>query len=151
MAEPTRLDLVARRNAPFRLDDPWTFYEDGSPIDFTGATVSMQVRLYGAAPGEPLIDLDAVGATLTEGLLLGAGTVSPFIDEATLALLPRGKDGDTVALSYDLVVDLADRSAEVWQYGLFNVKPGVTDRLGLRITDDSSYRVTDDGSIRVTG
>jgi hypothetical protein len=140
MAVPERRDLVARRNAPFA--EEWTFTDEaGDPVDFTGASVSMQVRLYGAQAGTALVDLSDGVAALTEGLIADEGVVTVFIDEATLKVLPQGRTGEDVVFEYDLRVDLADRVEEVWSYGSFTLKPGVTDRLFMLIAGAGNYLV----------
>lgn len=122
--------LRGRRNAPFA--QTWTYTDaDGEPLDFTGATAAMQVRHYGAQPGDSLIDLGVVTTALTQGVRIGAGTLSVFISRTALRFLPTGRPGTDVVFTYDLVVTLPDRVAEVWSQGRFTVSPAVTDRLGL--------------------
>lgn len=149
MAEALNRPIVARRNTPFARVFPFTDTETDEPVDFTGATVAMQVRQYGAQPGDALIDLAEVGAELTEGLLVEEGQITVFIDRGSLADLPGGKPGASVIFEYDLKVRLAGRVEEVWAEGSFTVKPGVTDRRFIRSTEASARRVTEDGRIRV--
>lgn len=150
MASPARLNLSARRNAPFAQTFNYAA-DDGSPLDFTVGTARMQVRLYGAQAGSALIDLQGVGTALTEGLLLEVGSVTAFIDEATLKMLPAGKPGQPVALEYDLIIDLPVRVEEVWQQGDFTVKPGVTDRLTLLANETGGALTSDAGSYLLAG
>lgn len=58
MISPAELDLPVQRNASFPSVDPFTLTDDltGLPIDITGATFRMQVRLYEGAGGDPLLD-----------------------------------------------------------------------------------------------
>lgn len=148
MAEPLNQPLVARRNATFAK--VWAFTDaNGDPVDFTDATVSMQVRLYGAQPGLAKLDLEAVGEALTEGLLVEDGTITLFVERGTLADLPRGRPGAAVVFQYDLKVQLDGEIEAVWAEGLFTVKHGVTDRRFIRITEASARRVTEDGRVRI--
>lgn len=152
MAQTLRRDLVARRNAP--LAWAWTDIVDdaGDPIDFTTATdVRMQFRLYGAAGGDPLISLAPVGGALTEGLVLGVGSIAGFIDESSLRTLPEKAAGEAVTIVGDALIELSGVVPEVWIETTLTVDYGITDRLGIRITDTGAYRVTEDGSLRVTG
>lgn len=137
MAEPARVDLRARRNTPFTA--VWSFTEDGEPFDFTGAVVTMQVRLRGAQPGDALIDLVEVATAETEGLLVAEGQITCWIDEAPLRLLPTGKAGADVAFTYDLLVTAPGRVEEAWAGGTFTVTPGVTDRLNFLIAGAGNY------------
>ena len=150
MATPTTAHLVARRNAPLAFEWPAFTDEAGAPVDFTGATLAMQVRQYGAQAGEPLVDLGAPSVS-DEGVSASGGVLSVYLDQAPLNVLPRKGNGQNDVFRYDLLVTLSGGVAEVWAQGDFTVKPGVTDRLGLRITDTGDYRVTDDGAYRVTG
>jgi len=151
MAEPLRRDLIARRNTPFAEVWPFTDRDTAEPVDFTGATVSMQVRLYGAQAGDPLIDLAEVVAEQTEGLLTGTGEIAAWIGQTTLLALPRGADGAAVVFRYDLKVQLAGELAEVWTYGTLTVKPGVTDRLRILTNDAGVWLTNDAGTILIAG
>ena len=141
--------LRARRNAPFAEALTYT-NPDGSPFDFSGATAAMQVRQYGAQAGTPLIDLPETSLELTEGVLVGEGVLTVFIDEVSLKLLPVGAPGADVTFAYDLKVTLPGQPAEIWAQGPFTVTPGVTDRLGLRVTEDGGRRRTKSGAYRIT-
>lgn len=148
MAIPARLDLLARRNTPFARE--WAFSEDGEPLDFDGATVRLQVRQYGAQPGTALIDLEEVGAPQVEGLQVSPGSIRCWIDQTSLYFLPAGRPGADVVFAYDLIVQLPGSVAEPWAYGTFTVTPGVTDRLGLRVTESGTRRQTESGAYRTT-
>lgn len=147
--QPVTEPITARRNVPFAAE--WSFDDEAVPVDFTGATVEMEVRLFGAQPGNALISLAEVGTEQTEGLFIGTGTIAPFIDALTLALLPAAPlAGGNAVFAYDLRVDLADRPSEIWRQGQFIVKPGVTDPFGvIRITESGAIRTTESGAIRV--
>lgn len=152
MAEPLRRDLVARRNAPLAYE--WSFTDDaGDPVDFTGATVTMQVRQYGAQAGSALISLVEVAEATppTEGLQAADGTISVAIDESTLLFLPTGKEGAVVVFEYDLVVELSGAVPEVWAYGSLTVKPGVTDRINFLTVSADNYLVRDSGPYLTAG
>lgn len=141
MADPGAEVLVARRNAPFARD--WPFVDEaGDPLDLTGATARMQVRLYGAQPGSSLINLVPVVDDLTEGLTVSTGLIGCYIEELSLAFLPEGGAGDAVNFVWDLVVTLPGQPAEVWLQGPFTVKPGVTNR-NLFLVDGSGAFLTD--------
>lgn len=141
--------LRGRRNAPF--SEVLTYTDDvGEPFDFSGATATMQVRQYGAQAGAALIDLAETSLELTEGVLVGEGILSIYIDEVSLKLLPTAAPGADVTFVYDLKVTLSGSPAEIWAQGPFIVSPGVTDRLGIRVTTETDIRITVDGSVRVT-
>ena len=152
MADALRLDLTARRNALLAYE--WTFTDDaGDPADFTGATVTMQVRQYGAQAGTALINLVEVAETTpaTEGLQAVDGVVSVYIDEASLYHLPRGADGASIDFYYDLKVELSGVVAEVWAEGLITVKPGVTERTTYLVNASAEYLVNGAGAYLTTG
>lgn len=146
MADPLRRDLVARRNTPFAFE--WDAFVDasGSPYDFALATVTMQVRQYGAQPGTALISLVEVGTDFTEGLIAEDGSIRAFIDIASLHFLPLGKPGEPVSFAYDVIVARAGIVPEIWVQGDFTVKPGVTDRLILLSTEADEYLLAEDGA-----
>lgn len=149
MASPAWQGLQARRNAPYA--EVFTFSERGPSLDLTGAVARMQVRLYGAAPYDALINLETVTEDFTEGLRIVDGTITPFIAEETLAALPKGLPGQPVTFLYDLVVLLPGEVAQVWREGPFIVKPGVTKRLPI-LTDEAGDLLTDeDGNLLTAG
>lgn len=147
--KPSREPLLARRNAPY--SEAFNFSEGGVPLDLTGAVARMQVRLYGAAPFDALIDLDTVTEDLTEGLQIVDGTITPFIAEDSLAALPKGLPGQPTTFLYDLVVTLPGEVAEVWREGPFIVKPGVTKRLPVLTDEDGDTLTDEDGNLLTTG
>lgn len=151
MAVTLNRDLTGRRNAPLAWEWSGIVDDDDEPIDFTTAEdVRLQVRLYGAQPGAALITVAPVEAALTEGLVLGVGSIAGFIDEATLAALPAGRPAAAVRFEFDALFEFTGVVPEVWIEGYLIVAAGVTDRLGIRITEDSSIRITESGAIRVT-
>lgn len=151
MAEPLNRPLRARRNTAFAQAFPFTDAETDLPVDFTGAAVAMQVRLYGAQAGDALITLSEVATPTTEGLLVEDGLITVFIDETSLSLLPRGKAGADIVFQYDLKVQLAGALAEVWAEGAFTVTPGVTDRLRILTNDAGAMLTSDAGLILIAG
>ena len=150
MAQPLRRDLIARRDCPYAEVWPFTDRATGDPIDLTTATVSMEIRLYGAQAGPALVTLAEVGTAQTEGLYVEGGEITPWIDEATLRLLPDGKPGQDVVFRYDLKVQPDGEVPQIYAQGDFLLKPWIVDRLGIRITEAGSVRITEDGAIRVT-
>lgn len=150
MAEPLSRDLHGHRIAPLMWEWSNIRDADGALIDMSAGTARMQGRLYPAAPGVAPIDLAEVSEAATEGLILGLGSIQGFIDATTLYLLPRGRNGGTVRIPFDVVVTLPDRVDEVWIQGALVIAPGVTDRLGMRITEGGDVRLTESGKARVT-
>lgn len=130
MAQPLLHDLVARRNAPFARE--WSDFIDettGAALDFSAATVAMEVRQRGAQAGDALISLSEVALDRVEGLIADEDSIRVYIDEATLAALPVGKAGASMVFVYDLVVQRSGEVPIVVAQGFFTVEPGVTDRL----------------------
>jgi len=132
---PVVLNLEAWRNVPFAESfiltdgDPAAVDEDGNPIDLTGYSGALQVRLYGLAAGDALISLATVTSDIQGVRFIEptAGRINIRIDESTLAALPApGKAGGKLVLAYDLVLTDADSLQEVYATGTFTVHPGVT-------------------------
>lgn len=142
--KPANLDLIARRNAPFA--QVFTF-----SADLTGAVAKMQIRLYGAAPNLALIELEDGAEGFVDGLQIGDETITAFITEETLELLPRTAPGETDDFVYDLTVLLPGDVDQVWMQGDFMVKPGVTKRLPVLIDEDGDALTDEDGNILVVG
>lgn len=118
--------LRARRNTPFvhvfTVTDA-----DGEPMDLTGHTAGMQVRLYGMQPGEPLLNLETVTTEQTDGLLISGSTVTPYVNRIDMAFMPSGNvDGRDDSFVYDLI--LTDPTGYSWieRWGPFEVTEGVT-------------------------
>jgi hypothetical protein len=146
MTVPARRDLVARRDCPFAETWPFTDRETGDPIDLSTATVSLEIRLYGAQAGPALVTLAEVGSAQTEGLYVVGGEVTPWIEEATLRLLPDGKPGQDVAFRYDLKVQPAGEVPQVYAQGVFLLKPWITDRLNMLATEAGDLLATETGA-----
>lgn len=130
---PARGDLRAYRWVPNEFLIPFVGF------DFSGDTLSMtmQVRLYPDAPGEPLIDLqkqddlNAQGLSFTFSTVDGVttSTLRIFIEEATIeALLPLPsgtQTGAEVELSYAVHIRSNNFPLKQrWLEGKFIVVPG---------------------------
>lgn len=133
MIDPAQQTLTAYRNRVYSETLKLTG-EEGVD-DWTGYTGRMEVRHYGAQPGNALVSLDTV--TTGEGLVLTVDpphvlTIAVRIDQATLAALPGGTSADAVTggedaiFFHDLLLIAADGDAEALRQGAFNLKPGVT-------------------------
>lgn len=140
------LPIRARRNAPWA--DEWTYTAEDSvsPFDFGGATAWMEIRQYGAQPGDALARLELVATPLTEGLRFGAGAILPYVSESTHRLLP-GDGQSEVRFAYDVMVQLPGRVAARWRHGIYIVAPGRTFRMALLKAGPSTLLVA--GSARL--
>lgn len=134
MINPAAVNLTARRNADYA--ETWVVAESFDalgnavgPVNLTGYSAAMQVRLYGLAGGDPLIDLDTV-TTAIEGIRFIeplAGQFEVRIDAASIDDLPAAaKAGGTATFSYDIILTDPDGLAHAYAAGDFTVYPGVT-------------------------
>lgn len=134
MTTPSRVDIEAWRNADYV--ETWTVAAsidaNGvviNPVDITGWSAALQVRLYGLAGGSALISLTTV-TTAVQGLRLiepAAGQIEVRITKSSLeALPPAPKVGGSIAFSYDLVLTDPTGVKSVYATGNFTVNPGVT-------------------------
>ena len=125
-------DLYAARNLDFapvlELD-----YE-GAPLPLTGATASMQVRLYAGAPDAPLAedaDVTFSDAPHETDPALRTLTVEPKIAKAALAAMPTGLNkpevGEADRFEYEIKLTYADDAQDVLWAGSFPLEPGVDD------------------------
>lgn len=129
MITPGRLDLTVQRWTPF------VYQIDFKGIDFTGATMAMQARLYRDAPGSPLIAL-VNAASNAEGLSVSVATadgvptstVQIRINETTAEalLLNAGKPGDDITLVYDLHITGGGFPKSRWIEGALIIRAGAT-------------------------
>ena len=129
MIIPGRLDLTVQRWTSF------VYQIDFEGLDFTGATMAMQVRLYRDAPGDPLINLTNA-ASNAEGLSVSVATVSGVttstvqirINETTgeSLLLNAGKPGDDITLVYDLHITGGGLPKSRWLEGSLIIRAGAT-------------------------
>lgn len=142
MIAAAREPLRARRNTPFVY--AFQVRRNDAPLDLTGHTATMQVRLYGMAPEDPQIDLETVSVLMTEGLTIIGSTVSAFIDELTLMLMPSAHVAQRDdRFAYDLVISDPDGYSWVERWGPFDLAQGVTG-------EDATLIATIDGRILTT-
>lgn len=129
MITPGKLDLVAQRWTPY------VYVIDFPGIDFTGATMAMDVRLYRDAPGAAQIALTNA-ASNAQGLSVSVATVSGVvtssvqirINETALEdlLLSAAGPGKDVALVYDLHITGGGLPKTRWVEGSFTIRAGAT-------------------------
>lgn len=129
MITPGRLDLTVQRWTPF------VYQIDFKGLDFTGAAMAMQVRLYRDAPSAALISL-ANAAANAEGLSVSVATadgvttstVQIRINETTAEglLLNAGKPGDDITLVYDLHITGGGFPKTRWIEGALIIRAGAT-------------------------
>lgn len=127
---PGRYDLVADRYTPCVRDIIF------SGIDLTDAVMTAQVR--DRRDGGALrADLDTVLVAGTEGIfLVSAGEIDGImtsavtlqIDKDTMGDMPFGAEiGDDIDLYWDMHITPDGGVEEVYLYGLFTVRAGVTE------------------------
>ncbi len=129
MITPGRLDLTVQRWTPF------VYQIDFQGLDFTGAAMAMQVRLYRDAPGPPLLAL-ANAAANAEGLSASVkttdgvptSTVQIRINETTAEalLLNAGKPGDDIRVVHDLHITGGGFPKTRWIEGGLIIRAGAT-------------------------
>lgn len=130
---PATMPLTARRNASFA--EEWQFTVDGDlPFDFTAYTAALlEVRQYGAQPGDSLIHLVKVTSNI-EGVRFlepSQGIVRVQINQPTLetvydGLIGESEPGSDLLFEYDLILTGPDTALEPWLAGTFTLKPGVS-------------------------
>lgn len=130
---PVTADLRAVRNDDFVeewvLTDGTSEANPGDPIDLTGWSADMEIRLYAGASGSALIDLATV-TTDVQGVRFiepAEGRIVIRIQDTAINGLPAaGKAGAALTLYYDLV--LTDPTGDRHNYagGKFTVYPKVT-------------------------
>lgn len=128
MITPATVNLRAYRWAPYI--EPLVF----EGVDFTGATMSMQIRLYRDAPTS-LVSL-VPAADGQQGLFLSVGsetgalasTIKVRVNKETLnaLLLNAGRPGEDVVLFWDIVISGGGFIESRWLQGTFTIEPGVT-------------------------
>lgn len=126
--------LYAARNIDFA---PSIFVDyQGEALPLTGATISMQVRLYPGQAGAPLAEdadvefTDAVHPDLPAGSteLWRRLTVIPTLDRAALAALPgqnQPDPGDPQTFAYEIKITYADDMQDSLLIGEFILLAGV--------------------------
>lgn len=133
MINPAQQLLTAYRNRVYA--ETLTLTGEEGVDNWTGYTARMEVRHYGAQPGDALVSLDTVASG--EGLVLTVGpnhvlTIAARIERTTLTALPGGTSadaitgGDDAVFYHDLLLIAPDGDAEALRQGAFNLKPGVT-------------------------
>ncbi len=125
--QPAQGDLALRRNAPTIVE--WSFADEaGLPFDFTGWDARLQIRLYPGQPGDALATLTRVSDG--QGVFLipdRRDSIRVTVDQSTAANLPASREaGDSVTLSYDLVMIDPTGFRQVFREGAITVQPGVT-------------------------
>lgn len=124
---PETVELIGRRNADFI--EEYSFSEDNVPVDLTGCSARMQLRLYGNAPGSPLIDLATVSTDVQGVKFVDRvnGLIQVKINQANLAGLPARVSTDSrSSFAYDLRITWPDGVEDVFMEGAFVLKAGVT-------------------------
>jgi len=114
-----KLNLKIDQGATFRKPVTWKLGPaPGTPVDLTGCTARMHVRLKVNSPGAPLLEL----TTENGGVVLGGalGTVEMVLtDEQTSAI-------DWASAVYDLEITFANGTVRRLLQGTVSVSPGVT-------------------------
>ena len=143
MADPRRQLVRAHRNTPF-VEVFAVTDAAGAPLDLTGYSAAMQVRLYGMQPGDPLLDLSTVETALTHGLTISGSDVIAYADRIELAFMPDAPvAGVDVRFHYDLLLTAPDGYFWVERWGAFDLADGVT-------ADPQTFLTTETGAILVT-
>jgi len=138
MTIPAKLPLRGRRNAyfgeewQFTVKDPDTGVS--APVDLTGWQGKLELRQYGAQPGNALFTLYNVTANI-EGVWIiepTEGRVQVYITKSTMRGVYdflRGdiEPGADIIVSYDLKMTEGDGRDDVWVEGLLTLNPGVTE------------------------
>ncbi|NWK98678.1 hypothetical protein DM806_24045 [Sphingobium lactosutens] len=124
--------LQAARNMPLR-EEYGFLGEDDAPFDLTDATLKMEIRLYGAQPGDALVTLNVV-TTDAQGIRIldvTGGLIRISIDQTTLAAMPGGPTGGALPnqpdpFFYDLIITRLAPAEALAMAGPFTLFPGVT-------------------------
>lgn len=124
-------DLRAARNIDFAPTLELEY--SGGDLPLSGASFSMQVRLYPGAGGAPLAaDADINlwnDAPHGNDPLLRVLTVIPFVSKGALAVFPTGLNqpevGEADRFAYEIKVTYADGLQDSLWIGNFIVEPGV--------------------------
>lgn len=134
------VNFEAYRNAPFGgASGVADFVEWG--VDLSAAAFRMEIREAPGGTGPALVtltdaavDAEGIHATLdmayyhpVAGVQGMATVIRPFIAEATMQGLPAAAPArDDKVLYYDLHITVPGLPKQVYFYGTFTVKPGVT-------------------------
>lgn len=128
MLTPARLNVDIWRNAIFPRDSFKLKDQDTqAPIDLTGATLKMQVRVAQGATDPALISVvSGVGTDRITVLDAPGGEFIFVIRQATLQALPAAPVVDKpVEFDWDLTIDFGN-GPEVYFVGVLRVHTGVT-------------------------
>jgi len=131
MSDAGKYTINAARNAPWARELTFTDCQQ-LPIDFTGWTGILQVRLYEGAPGTALISLGMADNSSSEGLYFfpgDPGHMQIMIAEAALNALPglhEPEAGAPQRFFYDMVLTDPDGFEQRFMEGPFIVQPGVS-------------------------
>lgn len=130
MIRAAEYPIYAERHAPFPEPDPWTFTDGvtGLPIDLTGATLTMNVRLYEGASGAALL---TPTVTVSDG---PRGQFTIAVSEADHEGLIAAATADSQTLQSELKLRYDIKFAGVSGYpsafigvrGFYYVQTGVT-------------------------
>ena len=131
MITPVELDLYVQRHASFPSVDPFTLTdsETGDPIDVTGATFTMEVRLYEGAAGDPLLSETLAVVSGAAGTF-GPPGVSESEHEAMIAAATA--NGQTLQSQLKVRYDIKAAGVTGWPAtviiarGFYIVQTGVT-------------------------
>ena len=137
MITPFERDFYVQRRAPFPENTPFILSDDetGLPIDLTGATITMEIRLYEGATGSALLSISTAGASPNSRIVISSGedgAFLPIITEADHEALPAGPDPhpttlrSTARFRYDIKVTPATGVAFIAGSGIYYVQAGVT-------------------------
>lgn len=123
---PVNLNLPLYRNADYL--EEFFFQESGVPLDFTGYSGRMEVRRYGAEPGNALItSANTTAFAAGVNCSIGGGGVRVWIPWQAIRDLPDGPTrGEPAPFVYDLLLTSPAGIKEVFLTGEANAFPGVT-------------------------
>ena len=107
MLIPGRLDLKAWRNQILRTPFVLTDADTGAAINYAGTYLGAQVRLYGKAPGDPLVSLSPTDTAQANGLFRtdeAGGAFDLVIIPSTLVAMPAnsGQPWQVMRFAWDL-------------------------------------------------
>lgn len=126
-----KMDIAASRNIAWSPTIDLFYPGEDLPLD--GATISMEIRHYPGAPGDPLhaiADIDFEDMAPGEGDPRRRLRLSPAIAQSALAAFPTGlnepEPGEADAYAYDIIITYADALQDKAALGKFMLEPGVT-------------------------
>lgn len=130
MILPGNYPITAFRNGVYR-DQIAMADGAGAPIDMTGWTGRMQVRVSAGAADPALIDINTSTPTSNGSVITlvtpAAGVFEIYIAVDDWATVPKGSPVSIDAMmTYDIVWTEPGGDANVWQNGSLTLKEGVT-------------------------